>query len=181
MIDYWYWESFFSLKELKDINKICETHKVKNYEDVKAEYATKTSLVSGVHYKDIKDKINNAYQEIISVNNENFGYNLFNISDLQILNFNKYNSKQKSEYSWHCDSSNNHINDIKFTFLINTSLKKYKGGEFYFFFGRPVTINAFNKPGSMILFKSFLHHKVSPVIKGERSSLAMFLKGPKFV
>ena len=39
----------------------------------------------------------------------------------------------------------------------------------------------YDKPGSMIMFKSHMNHKVSPVTSGERISLAGFLKGPKFI
>ena len=37
-----------------------------------------------------------------------------------------------------------------------------------------------NTPGNVIMFKSFINHKVSPVISGERRTLALFLSGPNF-
>ena len=37
------------------------------------------------------------------------------------------------------------------------------------------------KPGYMIVFPSFLAHKVEPVTEGERISLAMWFWGPPFV
>ena len=37
------------------------------------------------------------------------------------------------------------------------------------------------KKGAMILFPSFLLHKVSPVTKGTRNSLVGWVRGPNFV
>ena len=38
----------------------------------------------------------------------------------------------------------------------------------------------FDKPGSAIMFKSHLNHRVLPVTSGTRKSLTMFIFGPKF-
>ena len=53
--------------------------------------------------------------------------------------------------------------------------------EFFLYFGKPVLINKFSKPGDIIMFKSSIYHKVNPVTKGSRNTLAFFLKGPRFI
>ena len=37
----------------------------------------------------------------------------------------------------------------------------------------------FRTPGTVIAFKSYLLHEVTPVTKGERITLTYFIRGPK--
>ena len=70
--------------------------------------------------------------------------------------------------------------DIKLTLLMNISQKPYEGGEFRYFHYEETTAKQFIKPGNVILIKSDIHHKVTPVTKGERTTLTHFISGPKF-
>ena len=47
------------------------------------------------------------------------------------------------------------------------------------FDGEPITIKE-NRPGSFIVFPSFIQHRVLPVTKGTRRSLVGWASGPKF-
>jgi predicted 2-oxoglutarate/Fe(II)-dependent dioxygenase YbiX len=181
IIDYWYWQNFFSLKQIKQINNLCKRYTVKGFKDRKAKNAKKTSNVTGIFYKNIKKELHNMHEHIKYRNQETFGYNLFSLSDHEILNYNEYSSKNKGQYEWHIDHSGNYIYDSKFTVLINTSEEKYEGGKFNFFYGKSENVKAFDTPGTVLIFKSHMHHQVTPVTKGKRSTLTLFLKGPKFV
>ena len=64
--------------------------------------------------------------------------------------------------------------------LINVSTKKYEGGDFYICAGKEKHIKELNEPGNILMLKSHLLHKVTPVTKGERRTLTIFLKGPSF-
>jgi predicted 2-oxoglutarate/Fe(II)-dependent dioxygenase YbiX len=70
--------------------------------------------------------------------------------------------------------------DIKLTVLINLSLKSYEGGKFCLWRGNETEVKELNTPGNAIMFKSNINHKVYPIIKGERRTLAIFIKGPRF-
>jgi len=179
--DYWTWKNFFNLKDIKEINKLCNKFKVEHFKDIKAQKATKIATVSGVYFKKVEQKLHNMYHQIKYINNTKFGYNLFEVPDLEILNFNTYDSKDRAEYGWHIDHSGSLTHDCKFTVLINTSEKKYEGGHFNLFFGQTIKIEAFDKPGTVLMFKSHLHHQVTPVTKGKRTTLTLFLKGPRFI
>ena len=49
---------------------------------------------------------------------------------IRYINYNIYTSKNKGNFDWHLDSlSHDKCSDIKFTVLINTSTKKYEGGD----------------------------------------------------
>ena len=180
--DYWFWKNFFNKKEILDLNKSINKHKLTEKlvgQDPKAGNSIKTSKVYWVCYKNIKDKIEKLIDNILDVNQHNFGYNLFEIRN-PLLNYNIYN--KGGEYSFHCDSSTSPTHDIKLTLLINISTKQYTGGEFCLLKTEtPSFISDFTEPGDVILLRSHLLHKVNPVKNGTRESLTMFLKGTKFI
>jgi hypothetical protein len=49
---------------------------------------------------------------------------------------------------------------------------KFKNPEIY-------SVENFNKFGSVIMFKSNISHRVTPVVFGERKTIVFFLKEPK--
>jgi len=99
------------------------------------------------------------------------------------MQFTIYNKNQ--HYDWHIDSLDepygNQVHpDLrgkirKLSCCISlTDSKKYEGGDFYFHFGReqtPYKISGFKEQGSILIFPSFIWHKVSPITKGTRYSL----------
>ena len=103
---------------------------------------------------------------------------MFQLNNWAHVNYNSYKGKD-SEYGWHCDATTQGENcDIKLTILINLSEKKYEGGDLKIFTGEEFTIPEFKDPGDTVMIKSPTYHKVTPIIKGERTTLAIFLRGP---
>tara|TARA_R100000995_G_C3477206_1_gene121661 strand:+ start:1234 stop:1791 length:558 start_codon:yes stop_codon:yes gene_type:complete len=93
------------------------------------------------------------------------------------LLYNVYSSSIRGHYGEHMDRSRDAISDCKLTFLLNLSEDEYEGGDLIV--NKEVT--NFKKPGSAILFRSFLNHEVTPVTKGERITLSYFINGPKSI
>ena len=176
---YWYWDKFFNTKDLKEIKKICDNNLVKSVD--RPANTTKTSIVKFCEWRSIKDKLNNLNESIKVINIQKFGYTLYDLNDYDYININSYFYQNQGEYDWHSDGSKSHIFDIKFTVIINTSLNKYEGGKFYLFDNGPKHIETLDNPGSVLMFKSYINHKVEPVVKGTRDSMAIFVKGPRFV
>ena len=185
LIDYWYWKNFVPKDEIKEINSFIEKN-FDSYENFQEQakdldsQSKKTALVKVIKYKKIKPYLTDIVQSFILCNQRNFGYNLYDLNYSSNINLNVYSADNKGKYDWHTDGSNNDIHDIKLTALVNISIKKYEGGDFYIFNNNESKIDYFNEPGDMLLFKSNLHHKVTPVIKGERRTLTIFFEGPKF-
>ncbi len=184
--DYWYWENILNNERIIEINNFIENNfiglenKDQGAKDLKGNYK-KNSTVKIISFKLIKKLIPDLIDNVILTSQQNFGYNIFYPNNLDSCNLNIYSSKNKEKYDWHIDNSRSDLYDIKLTVLINLSLKPYTGGKFYLFNNNENEIKELNNPGNMIMFKSHINHKVTPVIKGERRTLAIFLKGPKFV
>ena len=70
---------------------------------------------------------------------------------------------------------------LSVTFLLNDPKKDFKGGTFQINSGEEK--NAESVPmrkGDIIVFPSFLIHRVAPVTKGTRKSIVVWVLGPKF-
>ena len=57
---------------------------------------------------------------------------------------------------------------------------RYFQGNLKLFDAKEVEVENFNKPGSAVIFPSFINHKVTKLIRGERYTLAIWWYGPKF-
>ena len=55
----------------------------------------------------------------------------------------------------------------------------YMGGDLQFYTKQTLT-NAPRKKGTVIMFPSYLLHRVTPVVKGVRHSLVTWISGPPF-
>lgn len=92
-------------------------------------------------------------------------------------------------YDWHVDMGVEKPTDDSFrkiTVAVNLN-KDYEGGEFQIekwcaphIRKRHRTILKAKGVGTVLVFPSFLHHRVKPVIKGNRYSLVCWFRGPQF-
>jgi hypothetical protein len=169
----------YNTDQVKELNKLITENFFTSSEDKPAEDAVKTSEVKFVKLGVIGNKLNPFIQFCNSANVNAFGFDLFNLNSDKTINYNIY--KKNTEYNWHTDGEpSNPIRDIKLTCLLNLSESDYEGGNLKLFDGKEVDIDMFNKPGSAVVFPSFINHKVTKLISGERYSLSIWWYGPKF-
>ena len=139
-------------------------------------------------YKEIQPYIHRA--------NQNAGWN-FEWDHSESCQFTKYTKGQY--YDWHCDSwdqpyqkeqgdpSNGKIRKLSVTVTLSDP-KDYKGGELEFDFRNldPDKKRNIHKckeilpKGSLVVFPSFVWHRVCPVTRGERNSLVIWNLGYPF-
>lgn len=148
---------------------------------VPAKGVTKTSEVDLCDYGKVKDLMERPRHIIHDINKNFFGFNLFPASDFDLLNLASYKEDVKAEYDWHTDNVGGEMYDIKLTTIINLSSKEYEGGELEFFINGPLQVKGFDKQGSILIFPSWIPHKVNPITKGERISLTYFVTGPNWL
>jgi len=120
----------------------------------------------------------------MKIANQNSGWN-FNIDSAQPMQITKYD--KNGHYDYHFDGDGYSVYnapDNKFahgkTRKLSMSIilnEDYEGGEFQFFDQDKLKIN---KQGTIIVFPSYLVHKVNPVTKGTRYSLVVWFLGRPF-
>ena len=110
------------------------------------------------------------------INKEFFGYDTY--WDFHVENY-SYNVYGKTgEYGWHIDANPTQTPiDMKLTCLLNLSEEPYEGGEF-------CTVGSDEKirfdSGMGLILTSLIAHKVTPITKGERTTLTYWAYGPSW-
>ena len=138
--------------------------------------------------------IYNEIQPYIYQANENAGWN-FEWDWSEPCQFTEY--KKGQFYDWHCDSfeepydepknPNRHGKLRKLSMTVSlTNPEEYEGGDLEFDFrntdegSQPRICEEIRQKGSVIVFPSFVWHRVTPVTKGTRHSLVCWNIGYPF-
>lgn len=118
--------------------------------------------------------------------NKNANWN-FKIDFFESCQFTIY--KEDNYYQWHRDSLSDSADKdrkISASLLLNNP-HEYEGGEFEFKYQtnpkadvKKESVRDSLSKGTLIVFPSFLYHRVKPVTKGTRHSLVIWSQGPKF-
>lgn len=169
--------------------------------DIKTDDPTYKKQLSEVRNSNIiwmhEQWVHNEVFPFVETANKNAGWN-FNISGFETVQFSKYNVGQF--YDWHPDQYNKPydgeknwkkglIRKISVSVILNDN---FEGGDFQIREQRDTIDNPEQKDtikvtvpergkGTVIVFPSFLWHRVTPVTKGVRNSLVMWTIGKPFV
>lgn len=120
---------------------------------------------------------------IHKANREAFGFDLAGYSDVQ---FTEYDAAVQGTYGWHEDAP--WLGPKPFMRKLSlvaqlTDPARYDGGALEVQPDTPDVqsdLQRFRAQGSVILFPSFLRHRVIPVTRGRRYSLVTWIEGPRW-
>ena len=123
---------------------------------------------------------------IEDINNQFYNFDLNGYESFQ---YTVYHDHEKGRYDFHMDTimGNNMPDDmfetrkLSMTFLLNEPGVDFEGGDFQINSGQEKDAETvpLNK-GRIIMFPSFMIHRVKPVTKGTRKSIVIWVVGPKF-
>lgn len=147
-----------------------------------AQRTNPTHRTSTVHWLDAhkdQDIVARIMQFVHSSNRTNFGVEIDAPFEIQ---FTEYRATNGGHYDWHHDvwleSSRPYARKLSVVVQLS-SPDDYKGGEFEFFgLNKPGAV--FSARGSLLIFPSFLQHRVLPVVQGVRRSLVTWVEGPNW-
>jgi len=115
-------------------------------------------------------------------NRRAFGAELWHLHEMQ---FTQYDAADEGFYTWHNDVlwDSPNCGHRKLSMVIQLSdPSEYEGGDLEIqplHLGSPDPV-VLRKQGNVIVFPSFLLHRVNPVTKGTRYSLVAWMEGPKW-
>lgn len=135
------------------------------------------SLVSWIAPNNDTEWIYIKLQQVVQdINDKFFKFHLTGINEC--LQFTKYQAPD-GHYHTHIDKNyNGPIRKLSLTVQL-TDPSKYKGGELEIYQQeKPLVVG--KEQGMAVLFPSYVLHKVTPVIKGERCSLVGWFTGDPF-
>lgn len=105
-----------------------------------------------------------------------WGFHLAGLNEA--LQLTHYRGEESGHYDWHEDASwagNFQLRKISAVVLLNDD---FEGGDFEFLHsGKPQELSK----GTLILFPSYMTHRVTKVTKGERWSLVSWVSGPPWI
>tara|TARA_R100001509_G_C4804767_1_gene194353 strand:- start:260 stop:796 length:537 start_codon:yes stop_codon:yes gene_type:complete len=174
--DFFLIKKFFCLKDIGNIYNVLSkySNSAYTYKSGNVKTSVKYKITD---YGYVKNELKRLMDKVHETNNAHFGYDLYDTLDCQGFHLHEYLPNDSVGYDWHTDANSDHAKDIKLTVLLNLSDKKYKGGEIKIFGCDEIN---FNEPGDILIFKSFMPHKVDRVIKGTRKTLTFWMQGPCF-
>lgn len=181
-----YWEDFLTNEQINEILSVSEWDNLspaqigtngngtinKNIRETEVSWYKRNSTNGHIW-----EKLAHAATE---VNRTFFRYDLTGFYEPAQLGY--YNSSKKSHYDWHVDwdVSNMRVPRKLSMVLQLNDPSEFEGGELQI---KPNTddYNSLQlKRGRAWFFPSFLLHRVTPVTKGERKSLVLWITGPEF-
>jgi len=138
---------------------------------------TRTSHISWIPFK----KMNDMYKDIENImkttNGNHFGFDGMRITEM--AQYTEY--PEGGFYDWHVDNDVNFTHEppvrkISMTLLLSPE-SEFEGGDLELQSEGKI---AKLKQGQAIFFASFIRHRVTPIIKGNRKSLVMWFGGTPF-
>lgn len=117
-------------------------------------------------------------------NADTFGFDLADFEDVQ---FTEYPARRAGKYDWHEDNCWVSAPEARTPFdrklscvLLLNAPEDYDGGQLELDREQTPDAERFSQCGDLLIFPSFLRHRVTPVTRGSRFSLVTWVKGPRF-
>ena len=108
------------------------------------------------------------------------GSDVLTIKDKLGLRSHRDNNQQDGHYDWHTDIGKGGRSNRKISVVVQlVNKRKYSGGKLLTWDGNG-EIQHGQAEGSIVIFPSFILHKVTPVTTGTRESLVVWCHGPTF-
>ncbi len=185
-------DNVFTPNEVDDIDAHCfgdlSDAKVAN-EGAELNRGIRESKINFVSRNDENTWIFEKFNQFIY--NINQGYYGFDLYGYDVLQYTVYEGESQGHYDWHSDLLygkdlgdtlyNSTTRKLSLVMLLNEPQEDFTGGEFQLNLGRESEATTVEMTkGSIVVFPSFILHRVKPVLSGVRKSLVIWVEGPKF-
>jgi len=132
----------------------------------------------------VPDDLVSVYEELTSLSRRvNDAFWRYNIEGWEPFQYGEYRADRNGHYTWHIDTSarfnGGHVRKLSFSLGLSHR-HEYEGGSLEIKYGCKPFEYKIGK-GDMVVFPSFLLHRVTPVTKGVRKTLVGWGRGPNFV
>lgn len=179
--NYYWFENAFDKQELEWIDNLKELYPFEKATTVGGEETTDLARKSEIKWMNCDDNswwVYNKLTELVQeANKAMWNFNLHTIIDS--IQYTEY-YEGGGHYGWHVDIGPGSINHRKISITVQLSDgDDYEGGDFEIWSGGDFKTCP-RKKGCTIMFPSFLLHRVTPVTKGIRRSLVLWVGGDTY-
>lgn len=118
-------------------------------------------------------------QEIFHYGNHHYGFNVFEDYEIELI---RYTAEQEGKFEWHYDDTP--ADDIRMDRKLSMTIQlstpdQYEGGDLEFK-DLPQQLEDIKGRGTVIMFPSFMMHRVTPITSGTRYVLVAWQYGPEW-
>ena len=163
--------------DIESIIEVAGTHGLQDArvsQQVNVDSYRKTK-VTFIHRSEIPSLFEKLYRVICDQNLSVYRFKLFSMPD--VIQYAEYS--QTDFYKWHIDCGFDSPNRKLSISVQLSDPSEYEGGEIEFMIDENI-IKAPREKGTVIIFPSFILHRVTPVTKGTRKSLVAWIEGSTF-
>jgi PKHD-type hydroxylase len=183
MTEYYYFKNGFSHEEIDTINTMAE--------EVDPTIGTIASNATGKSLEETRKSIirwlpqteewhwvyERLMEMIVEANKELWGFNLYSIPDS--IQYTTYPANG-GHYDWHMDIGPNELSVRKVSLTIQMSdEEEYVGGDLQFMRGKKEE-NTPRGKGCVVIFPSYILHRVTPIESGTRKSMVLWVGGEHY-
>lgn len=180
---FWHWPSVLTNEECDLIIESAERGKWEPAGVTEKNIIDKSTRTTEIKWLDTMSPLGCLMQAYLNAANHYAGWN-YDIRYMEKVQLGKYSEEKNSFYDWHIDTnvpnSNEEQRKLSISLLLSDP-KEYEGGRLEF---KELTKQQNEKllptRGSIIVFPSFIDHRVTPVTKGIRYSAVTWMIGAKF-
>ena len=187
---YAFWDNFFTDKELSEIEIYCDDIGFEKgfigtgKNNSRIDESVRKSKIKFHHYNKENAWIFEKFKAIVEhTNREFYNFDLYGFDHFHYTVYDEVGSK----YTTHVDIM--YGNDIGIDTIIQRKLSfsilltdpaEYEGGQLEILINGKDATTIESKRGRVILFPSFVPHRVTPITSGVRKSIVIWAVGPRF-
>jgi PKHD-type hydroxylase len=148
--------------------------------DGQTQKQVRSSKIKWIPHDKSWDWLYHRFQEmIVEANHELWGFELNDI--IEEIQYTEYHASDKGHYDWHQDigPGNASLRKISLTVQLTDS-EEYSGGDLEIWQGGSNTDSTPRGSGIVIIFPSYMMHRVSPMTSGIRKSLVLWVGGEHY-
>jgi len=179
---YYWFKDGFSKKELSKIYKDIDTlpfQEATTFSN-KSDTSVRSSSVKWIPQNDEWSWL---YEKLINfaviANEELWKFDL--VSAPELIQYTEYYDVEGGHYDWHQDIGPGMGSTRKVSITVQLSdADEYEGGDLEFYYGGQSYVDAPRGAGVVVLFPSYLMHRVTKVTKGTRRSFVLWVGGDHY-
>jgi PKHD-type hydroxylase len=138
----------------------------------------RSSSIKWIPFNDETKWIYDKIGEMATIaNNELYHFDLHSMPEM--IQYTEYYDTNKGHYDWHMDiGATGDMQYRKLSITIQlSSPEEYDGGDLQLWQGGQFPLSAPRGKGNVVIFPSFMMHRVTPVTRGTRKSFVLWLGG----
>lgn len=178
--NYYWFQNGFNFSELEEIEKLATKYPYTDATIIGNESINESirkSKIKWVYPDDNSQWLYDKFAGMVIEANKTWKFNLYSIIDS--IQYTEYLAGG-GHYDWHVDIGPKNISHRKVSIVVQLSdPSEYDGGDLELWNGGAIK-SVFRGRGTTVLFPSFTMHRVTPVTRGLRKSLVLWVGGEHY-